>query len=67
MLGYYYKLKNGDVKGQGGSSGNDAMTDEVAEDTSAHAAFMTQNNVSNVVNTNIAQMQGDVASTSFSV
>ncbi|GKD38380.1 hypothetical protein Tco_1258587 [Tanacetum coccineum] len=35
----------------------DNMGDEVAEDNSAHASFMTQNNVSNMVDSSMAQMQ----------
>nr|GEU96631.1 hypothetical protein [Tanacetum cinerariifolium]GEV08250.1 hypothetical protein [Tanacetum cinerariifolium] len=35
---------------------NDAMDDEVSEDLSAHANFMTQNVVSSVVDTSIADM-----------
>ncbi|GJT90935.1 zinc knuckle CX2CX4HX4C containing protein [Tanacetum coccineum] len=38
------------------SDGNEDMGDEVAKDTSAHASFMTQNNVSNVVESDMAQM-----------
>ncbi|GJU88388.1 hypothetical protein Tco_1300811 [Tanacetum coccineum] len=35
----------------------DNMGEEVAEDTSVHASFMTQDNVSNVVDSGMAQMQ----------
>ena len=59
MLEYFFKLKNGGVKDQAGASCSEAMMDEIAEDTSAHAGFMTQNNVSNVVD---AQMQSGIAS-----
>ena len=44
--------------------------DEVADDNSAHAGFMTQNKVSNVVDMNMVQMQGvqgDAASNAPSV
>lgn len=67
MFEYFFKVKNEGVKEQVGVSGREAMMDEVADDTSAHASFMTQNNVSNVVDSNMAQMQSNTASNNLSV
>ena len=39
---------------------------EVAEDSSAHASFMTKNNVSNDPDVVMTQMQNDIASVPFS-
>ena len=56
------------VKNQGdlASSSLSAMEDEVSKDNSAHASFMTQNNVSNVVHADIASMVDNGVATSTS-
>ena len=41
-----------------------SMEEDVADDPSAHASFMTQNEVCSVVDDSLTQMQGDGASTS---
>ena len=57
---------NGRNQGNVASSSACAMEEEVSKDTSAHAEFMTQNEVSNVVDGSIASMMnnGVVASIS---
>ncbi|GKC32155.1 RNA-directed DNA polymerase, eukaryota, reverse transcriptase zinc-binding domain protein [Tanacetum coccineum] len=61
MIEYYENLidimKNDEINGHYASGSTGGMGDEVAEDTSAHASFMTQNNASNLVDSSMAQMQ----------
>ncbi|GJX87382.1 zinc knuckle CX2CX4HX4C containing protein [Tanacetum coccineum] len=57
------ELKNSDtINGHFDSEDTDNMGEEVAEDTSVHASFMTQDNVSNVFDSGMAQMQSGDAS-----
>ena len=41
-----------------------SMEEDVADDQSAHASFMTQDEISNVVDESLTQVQGDNASKS---
>lgn len=68
----FYKTKvmenvNGRNQGDVASSSACAMEEDVSKDTSAHAEFMTQNDVSTVVDGSMASMMNYsvVVSTSF--
>ena len=68
----YYEVRIAELSKGGNGNNNDKrfdseMVEEVGEDSSAHALFMTQNNVSGVVDASIAGMgtSGDGGTSSY--